>query len=252
MKARSTGSRCTSDEAAGNPRYFQQVVDEPDEVRDLALHDRGDAKRQRILLSGGFEQLHRGHQRRQRVPQLVAERCQELVLAMIGEAKCRFGARALGEVLANLVLTRAGPQRRAHRGHERRHPERPLEQGHVAQRPDGVSGLGGIGARPRQDQHRQIGPGWLRRECRVQRRVMGGGRFFLREEDRAGTRRQLAEQVVERPADVDTDAQRCQSRSRGCRIPGRRGEKQHPSVGVGGQPGHTSSRSRAAGLDASS
>ena len=47
--ARSSGSRCTSIDAARDPRHLEQVVHQPDQMIDLALHHVADAQRRRIL-----------------------------------------------------------------------------------------------------------------------------------------------------------------------------------------------------------
>ena len=69
-----------------------------------------DLRRHGVAKARDLEQLQAGQERRQRVAQLVAERREELVLALVGDAQRFFGARAVLEVTADLILALAGAQ----------------------------------------------------------------------------------------------------------------------------------------------
>ena len=168
-----------------------------------------------IVEAGGLEQVQRGQQRRERIAQLVAERRQELVLAPVGEPQRLLARAPLGQVLADLVLALARAQRGAHRADQRRHPHRPLEQRHVAQRPHGF-------ARPRRNRRRgasrtstgRSDHGGCAASTRGQRGVVRRRRRFLGQQHRAGARRQLVEQRLERRGRCRRDARRRQHRLR--------------------------------------
>ena len=80
--ASSSRSRAQLDLAARDARHVEQVVDQADQVVDLALDD-GALVLER-LVAAQPHQLQRGQDRRQRVAQLVAEHRQELVLGAVG------------------------------------------------------------------------------------------------------------------------------------------------------------------------
>ena len=160
----------------------------------IGRHPRGDG----VLEAGQFEQLQTRQQRRQRIAQLVTERGEELVLALIGETQRFLGARPVLEVPADLVLALARTKRRADRAEERGHTHRALEQRHVAEGPDGFVELGGISATARQDEHGKIGPRRLCREDLAQGRVVRRRDRFFGKEDRRGARSQFLDQRVER------------------------------------------------------
>ena len=146
------------DQPPRDARDFQQIVHEANEVADLALHDGRHPRGNGVLEAAQFEELQTRQQRRQRIAQLVSERREELVLALIGETQRFLGARPVLEVPADLVLALARTKGRADRAEERGHTERALEQRHVAEGPDSFVELGGISAAARQDEHRKIGP----------------------------------------------------------------------------------------------
>ncbi len=115
-----TIDRCAPDvdHAARDARDLEQVVDEPHQVAHLPLHrgpDPLDGLPDRRADSRSS--CSRREERRERIAQLVRERRQELVLALVRAAERLRGALALREVAASLVLALAGAQRRAHRAH---------------------------------------------------------------------------------------------------------------------------------------
>ena len=125
--------------------------------------------------------LERVADRRQRVAQLVRERGEELVLALVG-------LLALLEMRPCLVLPLAGAQRAAHGAHQRGDANRPLEQRDVAERPRVLSRDLRIGPGTRKQQDREVRPrglsGEQRREPTVapRERLLGnhdGGRAPL-------------------------------------------------------------------------
>ena len=71
------------DAAAGNPRDFEEVVDEPRKVRDLPLDDVACPRRARGVVLRAREEVERVLDGRERVPELVGQDAQELVLAPI-------------------------------------------------------------------------------------------------------------------------------------------------------------------------
>ena len=98
------------DPAAGDPRDIEQVVDEPDDVTDLARDHRALA-----LERLGIAQLHQlegGQDRGERVAELVAEHREELVLRAIGDLG--LGAGLLDPLACADLL--------AHVERERHHP----------------------------------------------------------------------------------------------------------------------------------
>ena len=123
-----------------------------------AVHARTTA---RIRQAREFQQLQAGQQGRERISQFVAKRGEELVLALIGVAERLFGALAIGQVAANLILALARAKSCADGAHQRRDTNRPLEQRHVPQRPDRIDGIGRIRARTREHEHGQVRPGGL-------------------------------------------------------------------------------------------
>ncbi len=93
------------DHSAGNARDLEEIVDEPHEMRYLTLHDVRHAPDLGIRGGAQPEQLQSREQRRERIAQLVTERRQEFVLALIGGAQRFRRALALLEMAADLVLT---------------------------------------------------------------------------------------------------------------------------------------------------
>ena len=155
------------DDAARNARHFEQIVDEAIEVMDLALHHFAGLLRARIVeRAGQLHDLEAVRDRRQRIAQLVPERREEFVLAAIRRAQGLLVLQPLGEVAADLVLARARANRRLRRAQERRDARRPLEQRDVAERAPRLGGFRRVGARPRQDQDRQVRPRRLPRQPR--------------------------------------------------------------------------------------
>ncbi len=70
------------DDAAGDPRHVEQVVDQVDQVLDLTLDDVAGRRPLRFGQLLQAQQLHGGADRRQRIAQLVGQHRQELVLAL--------------------------------------------------------------------------------------------------------------------------------------------------------------------------
>src|SRR5690606_38372241 len=106
-------------------RGVEQIVHETDEVRKLAGHDRARS-------AGGFgcrlvmiENLHAGDQRRQRIPYLMTQHGEKLVLAAVrfAELLFAFAQRALHLLSLADVDTRADDSPRAYREHARQNVE---------------------------------------------------------------------------------------------------------------------------------
>jgi hypothetical protein len=205
----------------GDARHFQQVVDQANEMGQLALEDRQHARRLGIA-RGQAQVLDAGDQRRQRISQLVAERRQELVLPLVGQPQRLFDAGAFVDVAPNLVLPIARAQRRAHGTQQRRDAQRPLEQRDVAEGPHGLARGRRVRTRERQHQDRQVGPGRLPRQCRRQPGVaLGRDHLFGHDEYRRAAN-DLVERLVEAGADVDGDFRLPEQGRRGGRILARR------------------------------
>jgi hypothetical protein len=81
------------------PRQFEQVVHQSDEVFHLPFHER-DLRRVGIGEGRDLQELESGHQRGQRIAELVAEGREELVLALIGDLQRFFVAGAVLEMAA--------------------------------------------------------------------------------------------------------------------------------------------------------
>jgi hypothetical protein len=77
--------------AGRNPRDVEQIVDEPHHVTDLPLHDRAYALDRGRRAAGQANQLETGPDRRQRIPQFVGKRREELVLLAIGIPQLLLG-----------------------------------------------------------------------------------------------------------------------------------------------------------------
>ena len=141
MAVRSSGSFYL-DDAAGDPRYLEEIVDQAVEVMDLPLHHCARRRGARVFeRARQFQDLEAVQDRRQRIAQLVAERGQELVLAAVGGAQRLLDLLPLGEVAANLVLARPRANRRLRGAQQGGDARRPLEQRHVAQRAPRFRGL---------------------------------------------------------------------------------------------------------------
>ena len=159
------------DQSSRDARHFEQIVHQSHEVADLALHDCRHLRGDGVLEAGQLDQLQSRQQWRQGIPQLVTERGQELVLALIGEAQRFLGARPVLEVPADLVLALARTKCGADGAEKRGDAHRALQQRHVAERPDRFVERSGISAAARQDEHGKIGPRRLCREDFAQGRV---------------------------------------------------------------------------------
>ena len=85
------------DLAAGDARDLQQVVDQPDHVVDLPVHDL-ERRLERSLGLRQRQRLQRVANRRERIAQLVRQRGQELVLAPVGLLQRGIGALAGADV----------------------------------------------------------------------------------------------------------------------------------------------------------
>ena len=95
------------DHAARNTGDFKQIVHEPNEVSDLALHDCRYLGGRRIVAPSQFEQLEPGQQRGKWIAQLVTKCRKELILSLVGDTKGLFGACPIRQVSADLVLALA-------------------------------------------------------------------------------------------------------------------------------------------------
>ena len=174
------GSLLQIDLAAGDARDVHQVIDQPHHVTDLAIHDLVGGHRG-LARSGEAQQTQRVADGREGIAQLVRQRGEEPVLALVG-------LLALLEMRPRLVLPGTGAQRAAHGTHQRRDANRPLEQRDVAERLPRSSCHLRIGAGTRKKQDRKVGPrglsGEQRREPTVvpRERLLGnddGGRAPL-------------------------------------------------------------------------
>ena len=152
-----------------------------------------------------LQQVQAGEERRQRVPQLMAERGEEFVFAAIRVAQCLEGLRAFGQVGANLILTLACAQRGADGADQRCDLQRTLEQRDVAQHPHRMRGVGGIRTRTCHDQDRQVRPGWLLGQD-AQQLDLAAGDGFLGQQQHAGSVLQLAHDRRHRRNGIHSDA----------------------------------------------
>ena len=126
-----------------------------------------------------FQELKPSHQRGERIAQLVPERCQEFVLALVGDTKRFLMAGALFEMPADLVLALACANRGPDGAEKRRDTKRPLQKRDVAERPHRFAQFGRVGTGTGEDEDWKIGPGGLVGEHLVQRRGVGErDRFF--------------------------------------------------------------------------
>ena len=159
--ARSIGSRCTSI----TPRVMRETSSRSSTRRtrcvDLPLHDcrRRPRRGLRVACRRSFSSCSRVEQRRERIAQLVAERREELVLALVGRSE-RPPRRARAPRDGRGSDTGGGARARpcGPRSEQRGDAQRPLEQRHVAERAHRFARPRRIGARPRQQQHGQIRP----------------------------------------------------------------------------------------------
>ena len=118
---------------AGDAGDVEQVVDEPGELPDLPLDDV--ARPAAVLLVGGH--LQDGHgvvDRRQRVPQLVGEHRQELVLVAVGLAEGPGLPLPLGEVRPPRVLAAAVAEGGPDGARQRVNLDGPADERHVPDR----------------------------------------------------------------------------------------------------------------------
>ena len=120
-------------QSARDARDFEQIVDEPNEMVDLAVHDCTHADRDGVLHPGRLQQLQGCQQRRQWIAQLVAERGQKLVFAPVGEPERFLSLNAFRQMTPNLILPVARTESAADGAHERRPPQRPLQQRDVGE-----------------------------------------------------------------------------------------------------------------------
>ena len=96
--------RGQGDASARDPGNIEQIVEQADHVRDLAIHDVMDARDQRVVRAGAPQQSQCGADGRQGIAQLVPEHRQEFVFLprRLGEresmlAQGRFRCPALGD-----------------------------------------------------------------------------------------------------------------------------------------------------------
>ena len=116
------------DLAARQARHVEQIVDQPHHVRDLPLEDLPFSREG--LRVAGLHQFQRGQRRRQRIPQLVAEDGQELILrpaGLFGLGARGIGALDFGVALAGALLEQRGRRR-----------ERPLQPARLRDVPAGL------------------------------------------------------------------------------------------------------------------
>jgi len=123
------------DQSARDPRHFEQIVDEAHEVIDLSFHHRAKTSRHRLGRARRLQELHGREQRREWIAQFVPERGEEFILASIGQPQGGLRPGAFGEMLPNLILTFACPQRAPYGGDQRRHANGPLDERDIAQHP---------------------------------------------------------------------------------------------------------------------
>jgi hypothetical protein len=167
--------------AGGDARHVEQVVDQLDQLLELALHHRAHARCLRRVGGHAVEHLQAGADRRQRVAQLVRQCGQELVLAAVCIPQRPLGLHPFGDLVADLELAAPRAQRGLHRAHHGARRRRPVEHRHVAERRQHAPrprrrriALGG------QHQHRHVGPLGLlaerdqqRADVRIDQRVVG-------------------------------------------------------------------------------
>jgi hypothetical protein len=185
------------DLAGGDSRDVEQVVDQLDEQAALPVHHAEHAIPRRRLGRAVQQDLEPVAERAQRVAQLVREGRQELVLAPVGLAKRLFGGGLADELIADLVLAPARPQRGVDRADERPRRRRQVEQRHVRetrQRPLRERGSLPVAG---QQHRRNVGPRRLRCERRQKRPRHPSRQRRVGQDDRADTPRNLARQLVE-------------------------------------------------------
>src|SRR5687768_1634615 len=95
---------------------------------------------------------------RERVPQLVGQDRQELVLADVSLAQVALTLLDASELRSGLVLPLPRSKRRANRAHEGGHSYGPLEHRHVAELIHRLGHHRGVGTGPGEDENRQVGP----------------------------------------------------------------------------------------------
>jgi hypothetical protein len=210
------------DVAARDPRDVEQVVDQPDEVAGVALDH--------FLLAGGAriprQPLDSGHDRRQRVAQLVPQHRQEVVLAPRHLEDVRGGQRGADDVggAADQDAIRVRFERRAAPGEQvaplgaDRHlrleaPQPPATQDDERVRAVAVGGghgaqLGELGVgHGRPAQHGPL-PGWRARQGEIDEVAAEGGRqrvhhdvqrLFRRPADAHRRQRVQGRQVADAP-----------------------------------------------------
>ena len=108
------------DLAARQARYVEQIVDQPDHVRDLALEDLPFPREG--LRVARLHQFQCGQRRGQRIPQLVAEHREELILRAAG--LLGLGARGVGALDFRVALACAFLEQRGRRREGRHQPAR--------------------------------------------------------------------------------------------------------------------------------
>src|SRR3546814_19142852 len=87
--------------AARHARNFEQIIDQPRQVADLALHHLTEACSLRLSGEPRPQDVQGVADRRERIAQLVREDRQEFVLALIVEAQTLFGFGQVEEIAAD-------------------------------------------------------------------------------------------------------------------------------------------------------
>ena len=110
MAPTSTGLPAQRDDASRDSGDVEEIVDQPDEMLHLAIDDVAGHGRLRGWQFFQAQQLHRCSDWRKRVPQLVGQHGEELVLPPIGLLKRRRrgfeGGRPLGHAAFELRIQR--------------------------------------------------------------------------------------------------------------------------------------------------